>query len=140
MESNGWVFDVTQSMGSTYANNCGVESWYGWTSYTAVGSIETVLQGSGMAILNYGNCYYKGVVKVYLNGNLISVAGAHVKDKLAEIPFSNGDLLKITEESGIIKLNSFEINCPGKYQYTRTYYWFFKPYDWLKLVNFITLI
>jgi len=123
MESKGWEFDVDVSMRDDEKPNCGDETWYGWTGSEAVGSIvldgsgpiQTVLDGTGMVTMNYGNCYSQGLVNVYLNGNLISSAIANVKNKIVKFSFSNGDVLNITEEFGIIKLNYFEIACTGKY-------------------------
>ena len=118
MESNGWVFNVGHSMNlytEAYHDQCGGETWYGWTTNSPVGSLHIVLTGSGQAVMSYGNCYESGVVKLFLNGELISSAQGNVKNKVQEFRFSSGDVLKITEQDGIIKLNSFEIKCPGKY-------------------------
>ena len=118
MESNGWVFDVSDSMGEQYLEACGEATWYGWARAESVGSIEIVLEGHGMATLNFGNCFGKpGEVKVLLNDDLVGSANEDVKNHILEFPFSNGDKLKISEEHGIIKINSFEIKCSGKYYF-----------------------
>ena len=115
MESKGWEFNVDVSMKEAEIPNCGGETWFGWTGFEPVGSIKMVLEGYGLATMNFGNCYTQGVVNVYLNGDLLSSASANVKNKIVKFSFSNGDVLNITEEYGIIKLNYFEIMCPGKY-------------------------
>ena len=105
-------------MGGVFLTHCGGETWYGWADNESVGSIEIVLEGPGMATLNFGNCFKKpGEVKVFLNHDLIGSANENVKNNILEFPFSNGDKLKISEEFGIIKINSFEIKCPGKYYF-----------------------
>ena len=117
MESSGWVFDVENSMNlqvGKHHKTCGGDTWYGWTFGSATGYISLVLEGSGLAILNYGNCNKQGVVNVFLNDDLVSSVNASVKNALINILFSNGDVLKVTEDSAIIKLNYFEIKCTGK--------------------------
>ena len=115
MESKGWVVGVTNSISmGTYDDICGSETWYGWTPTETVGYIEIVLNGPGLATINYGNCFHTGAVNVYLNNELFSSANGNVKDKLVEFSFSNGASLKFTEDHGIIKLNSVEIKC-GRY-------------------------
>ena len=118
MESNGWFFDLDNSMDlqeGTYHDDCGGDTWYGWTAGNTVGSIRTVLEGFGIAVVKYGNCFNKGQVKLYLNDDLVSSANANVRNKIAKFLFSDGDVLKINENAGIIKLNFFEIKCTGKY-------------------------
>ena len=117
METNGWVFDIGHSMNiqtSGFHEACGGDTWYGW-SHPGDGSVRIVLIGSGEVTLNFGNCYSNGVVNVFQNDNLISSASANVKNVLASFPFSNGDVLKVTEENtAIIKLNSIDVKCIGK--------------------------
>ena len=120
MESNGWVFNVGSSMNlqnKDYHDQCGGETWYGWTTNTPVGSAHTVLTGSGQAVVNFGNCYNSGVVTLFLNDEVISSAEGDVKNKVVKFPFSSGGVLKITEHLAIMKLNSLEIKCPGKYYF-----------------------
>lgn len=117
METNGWVFDVEYSMNiqnSQFHEQCGGDKWYGW-SHPGVGSVTMVLVGSGEVTLSYGNCFNQGIVSVLLNDKLISSANANVKTVLASFTFSNGDVLKLTEEpTAIIKLNSIEVKCISK--------------------------
>ena len=117
METNGWVFDINNSMNeknSDYHGQCGGNTWYGW-SHPGVGSVKIILVGSGEVTLNYGNCNKKGVVNVLLNDKLVTSANANVKSNLASFLFSNGDVLKVTEEgTAIIKLNSMDLKCIGK--------------------------
>ena len=83
MESNGWVFNVSDSMGEQYLGSCGEAAWYGWARAESVGSIEIVLEGPGMATLNFGNCFKKpGEVKVFLNHDLIGSANENVKNNI----------------------------------------------------------
>ena len=116
MESNGWVFNITHSMGGYFLTHCGGETWYGWAWGSTAGSLQILLEDSGVATVNYGNCYSNGVVNVFLNNELISSATANVKNKVVNSHFSTGDVLKFTEEKqGIIKLNSIVLKCIRKY-------------------------
>ena len=116
MEAQGFVFDVeTSHMGRDAA--CGTAKWYGWSANEAVGSVQ-IRSGdkSGVANLNYGNCWTAGVVNVFLNDELISSAEENVKDKDVTFSYSAGDILKLTEESGTIRINSLEL-LVGKYHF-----------------------
>ena len=128
MEKFGWKFDVTVSMtGSDNTNydyrkqcdNTGYwsDTWYGGRDRNVgppVGSVSAVFDGSGTATLFYGNCYDNGLVKVYLNTDLLSTAAAHVSKKKVMFNFVNGDVLILTEEKAIIKLNEIDVQCTGK--------------------------
>ena len=109
MESNGWVFHGTKGCGNgNWYGDCGTESWY--CSGASIGSISTNFKGSGMATLDFGNCYKKGMVMVFVNGVSKSDANENEKSKIIKFKFDAGDELKITEkEGGIIKLNSFKV-------------------------------
>ena len=117
MESNGWIFNIASNgftqPSNLYHRECGGNTWYGWSG-SDVGSVKIVLIGSGLINLDYENCYHSGVVRVYLNAVLISSALANDKNNSASFRYTNGDVLKLTEEGAIIKLNSIEIKCMGK--------------------------
>ena len=96
---------------STY----GCINWYGWGYYhqTSVdfdGSISTTFSGNGRAELDFGNCFYKGTVYVYLDGNEIASASKETPNVKVEFYFNDESILKITEvDIGIIQLNSLHI-------------------------------
>ena len=114
MEQAGWVINVGYSMDERFATQCGANTWYGFSDKDKIGDVQATLNGYGDGGLNYGNCHGKGVVNVFLNNALISSANANVKLKTVAFSYRQGDVLKITEEdSAIIKLNSFEIQCTG---------------------------
>ena len=114
MKTNGWVVDVTQSKDSAYAARCGTSTWYGYTYGKAVGSVTAVLKGFGAAHLSYGNCYQRGRVAVFLNGNQISYVGENTQEKVIDFAYSNGDTLMIKElYTAIIKLNYLRFSCTG---------------------------
>ena len=112
MRLSKWEFDITQS-NEGYDGSCKLgDTWYGF-SYPGSGSVEIKLEGSGVVALNVGNCFKRGVVKVFLNEMQVGLANAEVKFKdIDEFQFSDGDVLKIVEEDAIIKLNAMEIKCP----------------------------
>ena len=118
MESKGWVFHGKEGCGTGnwYKDKedeypCkGSASWY--CSGSDIGSISVKFKGPGLATLDFGNCYKKGIVEVFLNGGRKSTANANVKSKRIIFEFSTGDELKIIEKgSGIIKLNSLNVEC-----------------------------
>ena len=95
-----------------HKTNCKNASWYGFVSGPPNLSISTVLNGYGVATLEYGNCFTKGRVVVYLNDVEISSAGKNSEEKV-EFAFHDQDVLKIVEENvAIIQYNDFYVvNC-----------------------------
>ena len=115
MESKGWVFHGKEGCGTGnwYKDKedeypCkGSASWY--CSGSDIGSISVKFKGPGLATLDFGNCYKKGMVLVSLNGAIISGAKGNEKSKTVTFDFVPGDELKISEkEVGIISFNSFK--------------------------------
>ena len=111
MIKNGWIINVLSANDPKYKNQCGMnKTWFGYTYGYPVGSVKTTFLGNGKAVLNYGNCYYKGQVKVLLNKKQISSANGNVINKEVTFNYSKGDTLIIKEVNvAIIKLNSLEI-------------------------------
>ena len=65
--------------------------------------------------LGFGNCVKSSVVNVYLNGQLIGSAGPN-QNSHVKYMYKGGDILRITEENfGIIKINSLQLSCQGKW-------------------------
>ena len=88
MESNGWKFDLTHDGSSpthTYEGvqeKCGPQvKWYGWSTHAMIGTLSTVLNGTGKVKLDFGNCWNDGNVNVYLNSELIATAPENTKSK-----------------------------------------------------------
>ena len=108
MEQQGFVFDVETSHTGRNAA-CGTATWYGWSANAAVGSVEITSGRSGVAKLNYGNCWTTGVVNLFLNDKLISFAKENAPFNAVTVRFSAGDVLKLTEELGTIRINSLEM-------------------------------
>ena len=119
MQKNGWTWSsnvrVNDSnyLGPDTYSDCSRnnKSWYGYAHGPAIGTISATFHGSGSAVLNYGNCYFQGLVVVSLNGKEISRVGAFVFEKEISFNFAKGDILELKEiYTGIIKLNTFKIN------------------------------
>ena len=66
--------------------------------------------------MDFGNCNGGGTVVAYKNGVEIASVGASATDKI-EFEFIDGDVIKMTEFSGILQFNDLEIiKCTqGKY-------------------------
>ena len=115
MERNGWIIDVKKSMDPRYFDTCGKETWFGYNPGSSVGSVKTRFLGNGAATLNFGNCYNRGRVKVYLNDKEISIAYKNTLKKEVTFEYFQGDRLSIKEfSSAIIKLNSLTLRNQGK--------------------------
>ena len=92
------------------------QKWMGFKGGDPFGSIMTKMKGQGCAKLNYGNCYTDSNVKVFLDGQEISVADASEKSILVDFQFSEGQELKFQEGNGVILFNSYEeYSCDGKF-------------------------
>ena len=89
--------------------------WFGFGSWTLVGSIETQLKGCGYAILDFGNCHKKDSwVYAYLNDEKMAQAGKNTQSMEVGFYFKEGSFLKLIESqaAAIIKFNKFDvINC-----------------------------
>ena len=97
-----------------YDDQCGSEkNWYGW-SPASVGKITAYLKGSGNLTLDFGNCNTNGKVKVYLDNDLKATAPENTDSIIESFNFTQGSLLEIEEEVGIIRLNSIAFECKGK--------------------------
>ena len=112
---SGWTFNsITRGPWNKDSEATGYEcskaSWYGW-DHPGDASISTTLHGTGKAILEFGNCQNAGNVNAYLNDKELSCLGARMVDQV-EFDFQDGDVLKITEEYGIIQFNGLKfISC-----------------------------
>ena len=122
MEGNGWVFakDTKKpkkgcGIGMWYDKvGCGPASWY--CSGSKKGNITATFQGSGNATLDFGNCYKRGMVEVFVKSakskKWVSKGDANKneKSKSIQFEFSPGDELKIMEpKNGMITLKSFKV-------------------------------
>ena len=114
MIAGGWVVDKAPHEEVIHAKNCGGQGFWGYNKKTAVnGYISATFKGSGKAILNFGNCLEGGVTKVTQHFRLID--NTTQKSCIVEINYEKGQLLKIAEENGIIKINSFTlVGCENK--------------------------
>ena len=71
--------------------------------------LSASLHGDGVASVLYGNCYGVGVVKLYLNGTVISSATAD-SDEQVSFSFEDGDTLEIKEEdAAMMVIKSFSV-------------------------------
>ena len=135
MSSNGWKFDLTHD-GSTQTDTyksidekCGtISKWYGWSSHSFVGTLSTVLNGSGEVTLDFGNCWDDGNVKVYLDSKLVAVATEGTRSVTKTFSFTPGSLLEIKDEDGnaVILLNDIKFACNGRalfYFYLLVYFY-----------------
>ena len=114
MTSAGWVLDVDDDM-TNYAYYCGASTFWGYKFGWPIGRVSAVFKGVGRAVLDFGECYYKGVTKVYLNDMQLGTALTNQKSEIIDFKYKPGDTLKLEEEGvGIIIINSLIITCAGK--------------------------
>ena len=128
MKDGGWIVNVNKyiyNMGR-YAKKgyCGNETFWGYKHGAAIGYVKATFKGSGTGTLDFGNCYTKGKTRVYLNNRRIAEAGHCIgtcigqKSEVVSFNYKKGDVLKITEERAIIKINSFNLDaCEEKGNY-----------------------
>ena len=81
MKLNGWTLDFDfNPKHLTYVGTHGCEQakygWYGWSTASKVGTIFAILKGAGKVTVDFGNCWNKGTVKLYLDDNVIATAAA----------------------------------------------------------------
>ena len=108
MKAGGWIVDGAPEHDNIFAEYCeGFDTFWGYAYGPKVGYVEATFQGSGTAILDFGNCYFWGVANAYLNDVLIGSAASNNKSVVISFNYNRGDVLKITEEeAGILKINS----------------------------------
>ena len=69
--------------------------------------MTTTLVGKGKGMLEFGNCWKTGVVKVYLDGSEIEAAGPG-EFKVVSFEYNDSSVLKISEfNMAIIQINNF---------------------------------
>ena len=123
MEANGWRLDFTHAGSVTdyqyerFVLECGPQAkWYGWSAHSSVGTLSTILKGSGEVTVDFGNCWWlDGNVNVYLDSVLMATAPAGAQSVVKSFAFTNGSMLKIKDEGGnaVVGLNSIKFNCDG---------------------------
>merc|ERR1719186_1953372 len=119
MRSNGWKTDFTNpdanenGVGDQCVVNGQKAPWFGWSSSSKVGTLSATFTGHGEAIVDFGNCWNSGKVKLYKDDTLIGSASVGTKSKIAKFRFSPGTVLKLKDEDGysIVMLNSITVNC-----------------------------
>ena len=124
MQDKGWTFNNLSSNMSNclpfenvVPDVCGANSnWYGWGCGNSVGTLSTILKGSGIVTLHYGNCWNDGKVNVYRNNTKMTTALPRTT-KFYSFDYNNGDELAIREEggNGIIQLINISFTCKGIY-------------------------
>ena len=121
MEENGWRFKnigQTVSRAGERDDHCGSETWYGWKNKgtNEAGSVSVTFAESGEGTLTYGNCWGLDTIDVYFDGEKISSANVHELEKKASFELKEKTTLEIrTEGKGILKINSLELSCSGKF-------------------------
>ena len=111
MEANGWTLEDFTDVGHGYRNdNCGTDTFWGWGSSNIKGTAKAILKGSGTAKLDFGNCYSRDNVNVYLNDILLETATSFTSLSVT-FAYSDGDVLTINEGNAIMQLHSLEFLC-----------------------------
>ena len=125
MQQNGWAFKnigtSIETRSGIHDDKCGKDSWYGWKTpgSEGLGSLSAIFLGSGSAVLNFGNCHVMGTIEVFLSNTKnktrtkMAIARANDKNNNIAFNFTEGTILNITTDGGIVKLNSLVISCKG---------------------------
>ena len=105
---NGWQTNSTEL--NHHRANCDADNTLsGWAPKTPVGAIYTTFQGTGTAVLSFGNCFSQGTVKALLNGNIICEAMPGEKKEVS-FDYSVGNELVIVEYGASVwKLHSITV-------------------------------
>ena len=115
MKDGGWIVDGAPGHENRFAKMCGgFDTFWGYADGSKVGYVEATFLGSGTAILNFGNCYFIGVTNVYLNDVLVGSAPANNQSVEISFNYTRDDVLKITEDLGILKINSLNLEACEK--------------------------
>ena len=107
-----WTVDCDLGVWNSDTHSNGCSNWYGYGSGNNgvdIGSISSTFSGSGRAKLDFGNCFFKGIVYAYLDGIEIASASKETPSVKVEFDFNVGSILMITEAIGIIQFNSLDI-------------------------------
>ena len=108
MVVENWIANCSYGPWSNDISTC--YNWYTWEGGDAVCTIHTILSGKGNVILDFGNCWKNGTVKVYLNGSEIESAKPG-EFKLVSFDFDGESKLEIRElNTAIIQINEFELS------------------------------
>ena len=111
MKSMGWVSDLPEDPGSDVDTECKKE--YGFAGYHCCprkgGYLSATFKGSGSAMLAYGNCGKDGYVWVSINEKEINRCTKGMKN-VATFSYKKGDILRIQEFKGVIKIYSFDLH------------------------------
>lgn len=95
--------DARKKTGHGSNNNekrCFASGYTGYTNGDNVGGIKFTLKGSGVATLNYGNCWDKGNVKLYINGAYQAKASKKQNKVDYKFAFTKGDVIELKDEDG----------------------------------------
>ena len=106
MRLGGWIINA-HDQDEKWGGSCDHNTFWGYDFGESVGFVEAIFKGSGIGTLNFGNCFWGGITKVFLNGQQISSAAQNQNSVVARFNYKSGDILKIAEErQGIIQINS----------------------------------
>ena len=116
MKNAGWSLDLGywENNHDCCTSKCRRgNNWFGFDHGAGVGTISTVLPGYGEATLDFGNCWDRGEVKVYLNDKIIASAQTNTPTKTVSFNFQDGDILKLKDEgaNSVIALNGISMKC-----------------------------
>ena len=122
MEKHGWTFRVSKGRNNGLAEACGSNSWNGHYVGNIRGSVSTIFEGKGFAVLVFGNCWPTSEVVVYLNSQrLASALGNGTKEAIG-FQFFPGDKLEVTEDTAYIKLHHLSLLCHCMFEFLRPCY------------------
>ena len=119
--SNGWNVKMGAYKSNDQdplANSLCSGVFHAWSSGPEVGYVNRTMQGSGTAVLTFGNCWNKGTVSVYVTQQgapprLLSNASPDTINQRATFEFTDGDVLVVKDEgaNSVVWIKSLVITC-----------------------------
>lgn len=95
-----------------YRNRC-AQGFHGWAGDYNVGTFTLTFKGNGYATIDYGNCWDKGRVKLYVNSRWRDEASTSSSNwnKVYSFAFAKGDTMQLKDEgeNSVVLVRSIKI-------------------------------
>lgn len=104
MEQAGWSLEGCHGIDNLAGQGlCKKGHFHAHGNGNLVGVATKILQGTGSATLNYGNCWNSGMANVYLNDVKIAGASKSTINQEVRFNFTHGDKLQVPQDRFMFK-------------------------------------